>query len=154
MHRNEETTNLATAYFNDGAYSYVRAMELMKIPANHNALKHFHKMDKLRKDAADRRKRDQTKERRIELRRMKAKRAEARKKCEGTTYQAGGFGEDIDEGRPPPKKALTKGSRSKLGVDPRNKLGLDPRSKLGLDLRSKQEQRNQQKEEQLLHRVF
>ena len=95
-------TNMATAYFNDGAKSYADAMSAMNIELNHISLKAFQKMNQERIETAERRKRDSTKERRIELRRKKAKKMEAAKKGEGTTYQAGGFGDD--EG-PPRKKA-------------------------------------------------
>ena len=99
--------NMAAGYYNDGAASYAETMADMKIPPNYISLRAFHKMDKQRIEMAERRKKDTTKARRIELRRKKATRMETEKKREGTTYRAGGFGGDIDVEEPPPKKART-----------------------------------------------
>ena len=82
-------TNLAAGYFSDGAEYYANVMTAMNIPPNYASLKAFYKMNKNRVEAAERRKKEETKERRVELRRKKAKKMEAEKKREGTTYKAG-----------------------------------------------------------------
>ena len=96
--------NMATGYFDDGAASNAETKTDMKILPNYES---FPQMDKERIDMAERRQRDETKARRIELRRRKATRMETEKKREGTTYKAGFFVDDIAMEGPPPKMART-----------------------------------------------
>ncbi|XP_062501523.1 uncharacterized protein LOC134178653 [Corticium candelabrum] len=110
--------NMTTAYFNDGAGSYASTMTAMGIPPNKISLIAMQKMDQDRIEHAERCKKEETKARRVELRRKKAKRADTEKRQEGTTYKAGGFGDDME---PPPKVARTTGkipSRGRRKIQP------------------------------------
>ena len=110
--------NLAAVYFNEGANMYAATVSKMGIPPNQYSLTALHRMDQDRIVMAEKRKKESTKARRIELRRKKAMRAEEAKKKESTTYKAGGFGDDIDDEEPPAKRPRISGTKTSAAKKP------------------------------------